>query len=167
MSKLKLIKLAKPLAEDDIVDFENQFGIRMPAELRKHYLKENGGFPDCFKMCYIPKGVDPCDANGVTFNGFYPIKYLSTDDGSTLEENYIDYTDTQSLFDKAEYIPFAFDVSGYPLLMKLDEQAVYLLNRDVVDDDGREVVEFVASSLQEFIDGLIPGDEFEDLISDC
>ena len=59
MSKLKLIRLAKALSEDDIADFEKQFGIRMPADLRKHYLSENGGFPDCFKMCYIPKGVDP------------------------------------------------------------------------------------------------------------
>lgn len=167
MSKLKLVKLAKSLTEDYISNFENQFGIRMPDDLREHYLKANGGFPDCFKMCYIPKGVDPCDANGVTFNGFYPIKYPSTVDGSTLEENYIDYTDTQALFDKHEYIPFAFDVSGYPHLMKLDGHAIYLLNRDVVDDEGREVIEFVAPSLQEFIDGLISGDEFEDLISDC
>ncbi|CAN7170961.1 SMI1/KNR4 family protein [Trinickia sp. LjRoot230] len=167
MSKLKLMRLAKPLTEHDIENFDNQFGIRMPADLRRHYLQWNGGFPDCFKMCYIPKGVDPCDANGVTLNGFYPIKYPSTAEGSMLEENYIDYTDTQSLFGKTAYIPFAFDVSGYPLLMKFKDCAIYLLNRDVVDDDGHEVIEFVAPSLQEFIDGLIPGDEFEDLISDC
>ncbi|WP_133648433.1 SMI1/KNR4 family protein [Paraburkholderia flava] len=167
MIKLKLINPAQPLSEDDLIDFEREFEIKIPARLRQHYLKENGGFPDCHKMYYVPKGVDPCDANGVTFNGFYPIKYTSTPDGSTLEANYTSYTDDQKLFEKDEYIPFGFDVSGFPLLMKFSGCAIYLLDRDEVDDDDREVIKFIAPSLQDFIDGLMPGDDFEKLMEDC
>lgn len=167
MSKLHLINLAQPVLENDLIDFECRFGIIIPDDLRQHYLKENGGFPDCHTMCYIPKDVDPCDANGVTFNGFYPIKYTSTPEGSTLEANYSIYTNEQNLFNKDEYIPFAFDVSGFPLLMKFSDRAIYLLDRDEVDNDDREIIEFIALSLQKFIDGLIPGDEFERLIEDC
>lgn len=167
MKKLILINLAQSISGNDLLDLEGRFEIKIPIDLRNHYLAQNGGFPNCHKMCYIPRGVDPCDANSITFNGFYPIKYTSTPKGSTLEANYASYADEQNLFNKDEYIPFGFDVSGFPFLMKFDGHAIYLLNRDEVDGDDREIIEFVAPSLQEFIDGLIPGDEFERLIEGC
>lgn len=161
MTGLQLIKVAAPVSADDFAAIEAQFHILFPSTLKEHYLHHNGGVPDGFKMYYVPKGVSPADANEVTFNGFYPIRHKDRPKEATLEEKYVDFGERQALFDPKKYIPFGFDVSGFPLLMDFEKQRVFLLNRDVTDDADNEAIEFVANSLEEFIDGLMGEDEYE------
>jgi cell wall assembly regulator SMI1 len=155
MTQLKLIDVASPLTIDDFKDIESRFGIVFPSSLKKHYLINNGGIPECYVMCYIPKGVAIADANDVSFSGFCPIKYRTHPKEATLEEVYTKYCEKQRLFDPHEYIPFGDDVSGYPFLMDFKNQQIHLLNRE------DETTEFVANSLEEFIDGLITQEEYE------
>lgn len=161
MTKLKLIQVAPPLSADDFNDIESKFNIIFPSSLKEHYLLSNGGVPDGYKMYYVPKGSSPAEADEITLNGFYPVKYKIRPKQATLEEKYIEFSEQQKLFDPKKYIPFGFDVSGFPLLMDFEDQGVHLLNRDAFDDDGGEAIEFVAKSLGEFIDGLMSEDEYE------
>ncbi|WGS52593.1 SMI1/KNR4 family protein [Paraburkholderia sp. D15] len=164
MSRLKLIQFAAPLNNDDFSYIESRFNITFPSTLRDHYLRGNGGVPDVFKMYYVPEDSSPSEADEITFNGFYPIKYKTREKQETLEEEYIEFGEHQRLFDPKKYLPFGFDVSGFPFLMDLDDQKIHLLNRDVVDDNNNEAIEFVANSLSDFINGMISEDEYEDKI---
>lgn len=161
MTKLKLIQAASSLSADDFLEIESRFNIIFPSSLKEHYLLNNGGAPDGYKMYYVPKGISPADADEITLNGFYPIKHRIRQKQATLEEKYIEFGEQQKLFDPKKYIPFGFDVSGFPLLMDFENQNVHLLNRDATDDENNEAIEFVANSLGEFIDGLMGEDEYE------
>jgi len=161
MTKLKLIELSIPPSESDFLAIEAKFGIVFPPTLKAHYLLENGGIPDCHKMYYVPVGSNPGEVDEVTFNGFYPIRYQSRPTESTLEENYIEFTERQKLFDPKKYIPFGYDVSGYPLLIDFENQGIHLLNRDMVDENDNELVEYIVNSLEVFLSGLMPADDYE------
>lgn len=162
MSNLKLINASESLNSDDFNEVELRFGVMFPESLRRHYLKVNGGITDGHKMYYVPRGASPADSDEITFCGFYPIKYKARSKQSTLEDNYAEFGGHQGLFDPKKYIPFGFDVSGFPLIMDFDGQKIHLLNRDVTDGGGNEAIEFVADSLDDFIDGLIDEGEYED-----
>nr|WKF61990.1 hypothetical protein HUO10_006522 [Paraburkholderia busanensis] len=160
MTKLKLVQCANPISNDDFNYIETRFNTIFPATLREHYLRGNGGIPDEFKMYYVPEGNSPTEADEITFNGFYPIKYKTREKQQTLEEKYIEYGEHRRLFDPQKYIPFGFDVSDFPFSMDISEQKIYLLNRDIVDNDGNELLEFVANSLNDFITGMMSEDEY-------
>ncbi|MGS0894269.1 SMI1/KNR4 family protein [Burkholderia stagnalis] len=162
MSNIKLINASESLSSDDFNEMELRFGVIFPESLKRHYLRVNGGIPDGYKMYYVPRGASPADYDEITFCGFYPIKYKNHPKQSTLEDSYAEFGEHLGLFDPRKYIPFGFDVSGFPLIMDFDGQKIHLLNRDVTDGDGDEVIEFVADSLDDFIDGLIDDGEYED-----
>ena|GEM_PF-5620338 len=113
-------------------------------------------------MLYVPKGETAADAIERSFSGFYPIRYRTYPKESTLEDVCLELGVQQERFDLHKYIPFASDVGGYPILMEIESQKIYLLNMDDVDENGKEVIEFTSNSLEEFLDGLISKEEYEE-----
>lgn len=134
------------LEMEDIIDFENNFNIKLPEDLKKILLKYNGGVLEGNtmedKFIFI---------NGIkstySFSILYSIKYGT----NTMEEAIDIYQITEEHIPR-EYLPFAEDQGGNPYTISTNEDdygKIYIWFMDV----GEPERVFVANSLEEFFTG--------------
>jgi hypothetical protein len=89
------------------------------------------------------------------------MKYKVRSKQKLLEENYKTMVLDQKIIPKP-YIPIASDVSGWPICYKIDDGAIYLLYREMVDENNNETLVHICDSLTELINGMITREDYED-----
>ncbi|WP_161556557.1 SMI1/KNR4 family protein [Burkholderia pyrrocinia] len=116
----------------DLETVELKIGARLPEELKRHYLKFNGGHP---KRRYWNDPQMKFDALEVA--GFRPIRYCKADHDnprSLLDGGYL------SLLERAVIprglLPFARDIAGNFFCVDLAENDVWHFAADAFDPDA-------------------------------
>jgi cell wall assembly regulator SMI1 len=136
---------ASPLSEVDIKRVERRLGIRLPQDLKEHYLLHNGGRP---RPRFFVKDGEAYDVD----------KFLSMNTGargSSFERTYTILVVQTPEFPRG-YIPFASDEGGdhFMYSVKPDSFGNIMFNQhEDYGDDDRYVV-FLAPTLREFINSL-------------
>jgi hypothetical protein len=138
-------KIASPLSELDIMRVERRLGVRLPQDIKEHYLMHNGGQP---RPRFFVK-----DGEAYEVRKFLPMN--RGDKGSSFENTYVMMVDQTPEFPRG-YIPFAYDEGGDYFLysVKSDSFGNIMFNEsEYFGDDDRFVV-FLAPTLGEFISSL-------------
>ena len=136
---------ASPLSEVDIKRVERRLGIRLPQDLKEHYLLHNGGRP---RPRFFHK-----DGEAYGVDEFLSMNTGNKDSG--FEETYVMMVDQTPEFPRG-YIPFASDEGGELFLYSLKPDSfgnIMFNDSEYFGDDDRFVV-FLAPTLREFINSL-------------
>ena len=151
MVTVKIIDDAPVISNAELDELENRLGFKFPEDLRRHYLRSNGGRP-------VPN-LFLKDDEYFTVNEFLPIKYGAP--GTRFEDTYRDLVQGTELFPK-NLLPIASDSAGDYFCYSLEQRkfgAICFYQSDYYDDPLRAVV-YLAISLETFISSLI-SDESE------
>jgi len=136
---------ASPLSELDIKRVENRLGIRLPQDLKEHYLLHNGGRPS---PQFFPKDGDAYDV--------HQFLSMNTDDQNcSFEDTYIMMVDQTPEFPRG-YIPFADDSGGDMFLYSVRSESfgnIMFISHEDYEDPNRYVL-FLAPTLKQFINAL-------------
>jgi cell wall assembly regulator SMI1 len=136
---------ASPLSELDIMRVERRLGVRLPQDLKEHYLMHNGGRP---RPRFFVK-----DGEAYEVRKFLP---MNTDDrGSSFEGAYTILVVQTPEFPRG-CIPFASDGSGDHFMYSVKPESfgnIMFNQHEYYGDDDRYVL-FLAPTLREFIDSL-------------
>lgn len=135
-----------PLSELDIMRVENRLGIRLPHDLREHYLRHNGGIPH---PQFFPK-----DGDAYEVRNFLPMN-IEDPIGLTFEDAYVSMVD-QTPEDPQGYIPFAIDPAGDMFLYSVRPESfgnIMFISHEDYQDPDRYIV-FFAPTLEQFINSL-------------
>jgi len=128
------------LTKEEIQQFENEFQIKLPNELKELLLKYNGG-------------VLNNEMKDYAFGLLFPINY-----GVNTMNDVIDTLQITEQHIPREYIPFADDQGGniFTISTKIEDYGnIYYWEMDV----GEPRKNFVANSLEEFFTGKSEGKE--------
>ncbi len=138
-------RTASPLSEVDIKRVEHRLGVRLPQDLKEHYLLHNGGRP---RPRFFVK-----DGEAYDVDQFLPMNTGGR--GSNFEETYVMMVDQTPEFPRG-YIPFADDSSGDLFLycVKPDSFGNIMFNQHEYYGDDYRYVLFLAPTLREFINSL-------------
>jgi cell wall assembly regulator SMI1 len=135
-----------PLSELDIKRVENRLGIRLPQDLREHYLLHNGGAP---RPQFFPK-----DGDAYEVRKFLPMN-IEDRIGATFEDTYVMMVEQTPDFPRG-VIPFAIDPSGDKFLYSVRPESfgnIMFISHEDYEDPDRYFV-FLAPTLKQFIDSL-------------
>jgi cell wall assembly regulator SMI1 len=137
--------VAPPLSQEDLQAAERAIGFGLPSDLRRHYLKWNGG---------IPRRDTHVDSDGIErgVQEFIPIKHHP--EGWTIENKILDLVQTRKLIPDT-LVPFAVDYGGNFFCVSREDQSVVYYAMDTWVDARKARPVRIASSLEEFIDGLV------------
>jgi cell wall assembly regulator SMI1 len=133
------------LSELDIKRVENRLGVRLPQDLKAHYLLHNGGRP---RPQFFVK-----DGEAYDVDCFYSMNTGAK--GSSFERTYVMMVDQTPEFPRG-YIPFADDSAGDMFLYSVRPESfgnIMFNSHEDYEDPDRYVV-FLAPTLKEFIDSL-------------
>jgi cell wall assembly regulator SMI1 len=138
-------RTAPPLSELDIERVERRLGVRLPQDLREHYLLHNGGTP---RPRFFVKDGEAYDV--VCFHSMNP-----GDKESSFERIYEILVDLTPEFPRG-YIPFADSSGGDLFIYSVNPESfgnIMFYQHEYFEDDDRYVV-FLAPTFREFIDSL-------------
>jgi cell wall assembly regulator SMI1 len=138
-------RTAPPLSELDIERVERRLGVRLPQDLREHYLLHNGGRP---RPRFFVKDGEAYDV--VCFHSMN-----TGDKGSSFERIYEILVDQSPEFPRG-YIPFANSSCGDLFIYSVNPESfgnIMFYQHEYFGDDDRYVV-FLAPTFREFIDSL-------------
>jgi cell wall assembly regulator SMI1 len=136
---------ASPLSELDIIRVERRLGVRLPQDIKEHYLLHNGGRP---RPRFFVKDGEAYDVD----------RFLSMNTGergASFERTYVMMVDQTPEFPRG-YIPFADDSAGDLFMYSVNPQSfgnIMFNQHEYYGDDDRFVV-FLAPTLREFINSL-------------
>ncbi len=161
MESNEFTKCEKILTEADIETVEMELGIRFPDEVKRHYLRFNGGRPERTLWVY-PAG----DYDDVEVRDFIPMRYakkFGDDPAFTAEgrarEGWAEKKLPTTLF------PFAFDWGGNYFCINLENGEVSYFVRDVwsenisVEKNLEINTKPVTTSFESFVKALVTCDE--------
>jgi 7-cyano-7-deazaguanine synthase len=161
MKSNEFTKCKKTLCESDLSAVEHHLRIKLPTDLRQHYLRYNGGKPE--NTCWVFANREYDD---IEVRDFIPIRYtkdFGDDPDFTAEgrarEGWAGNTLPNNLF------PFAFDWGGNYFCVDHQTSAIYYYLRDVwseklsAEKNFEINTRFMANSLSEFLNGLVPGED--------
>lgn len=146
-----------PLTKEDIKDFEVELNVKIPASMKKYYLKFNGGMPSPY--CFQPQDED---LYWVEINAFFPIKER-TDAFETIEAIAKDIWSKNLM--PCDLLPFAMDSGGNYYALNLKNKKIYYYLTDEWDENfSREYnfetnTRYIAQSFNYFINHFIEEDE--------
>ena len=136
---------APPLSELGIKRVESHLGIRLPQDLKEHYLLHNGGKP--IPSFFVKDGEA------------YEVRHFNSMNtgakGSSFERTYVMMVDQMPEFPRG-YIPFARDPGGDTFLYSVRPDSfgnIMFISHGDYEDPDRYVV-FLAPTLKQFIDSL-------------
>lgn len=136
---------APPLSELDIERVERRLGVRLPQDLREHYLLHNGGTP---RPRFFVKDGEAYDV--VCFHS------MNTGArGSSFERFYVMLVDQTPEFPRG-FIPFANSSGADMFMYSVNPESfgsIMFIQYEYFGDDDRYVV-FLAPTLKEFINSL-------------
>lgn len=136
---------APPLSELDILRVEHRLGVRLPQDLREHYLLHNGGRP---RPRFFVK-----DGEAYDVDEFFSMN--TGGKGSSFEKTYVMMVDQTPEFPRG-YIPFADSTGGDMFMYSVKPESfgsIMFIQYEYYGDDDRYVV-FLAPTLKEFINSL-------------
>ncbi len=136
----------RPLDERDLDEVERAIGLKLPLDLRRHYLTQNGGrpTPNCF----------PHADEIFEIQIFLPM--LIGDRNIGFEEAYKDLVESNDAFPRG-FIPFAVDDTGDYFIYNINANHVGEIcfnQSDYFGDEKRFVVK-LSDSLAKFVDSLV------------
>lgn len=138
-------RTASPLSVADIARVEHRLGVRLPPDLKQHYLLYNGGRP---RPRFFIKDGEVYDVDC-----FYSMNTGAK--GSSFERNYVIMVDQTPEFPRG-YIPFADDSSGDIFMYSVNPESfgnIMFNQHEYYGDDDRYVT-FLAPTLRKFISSL-------------
>lgn len=138
-------RTAPPLSELDIERVERRLGVRLPQDLREHYLLHKGGTP---RPRFFVK-----DGEAYDVECFYPMNTAAKE--PSFEETYVMMVDQTPEFLRG-YIPFASSSGGDMFIYSVRPESfgnIMFNQHEYFGDDDRYVV-FLAPTLREFINSL-------------
>lgn len=144
------------IAQSDIEKLENDLGIRLPEEMRSHYLRFNGGTPnlDWFPM------MDDWDA--IWIQKFLPIATRDAEE-PTIQSVYSRVAGNAGY--PRSLIPFAIDPGGNLFCVDTDSGAVHYWLTDTYDEalsdaeNCRKADRHLTDSFDQFVTSLVSEDE--------
>jgi cell wall assembly regulator SMI1 len=139
-----------PLTERDLNDVERLIGIKLPRDLRNHYILHNGGRPN-------PRFF-PCGDELYGIHYFFAMKTGNPNIG--FEETYMDFAFANPFFPKG-FIPFAIDEVGDYFLYSIRPGhfgEIAFNQSDYFGDESRFVVK-LSDNLAKFIESLVDEDD--------
>jgi cell wall assembly regulator SMI1 len=147
MTKSNFVDVAPSLSENDLKAVEQEIGLPLPADLRKHYLIFNGGRPEPRRFVVTPAGYEYDVAL------FLPVRFSSDSDDVLFEDVYRDLVLERGEIPRA-LIPLAVNGGDdyFCLIIATGEVAFYAMDRS---DDPSKATQIVAQSISEFLDSMI------------
>ncbi len=148
------VNSAKSINDNDIQELEKQLGLTLPDEIKKHYLKYNGGFP--VNERFYMKDYDTY----TSINGFMPIKYhYDNIDDWTMEEVYLNFNKVKEALPK-NFIAFASDYGGNKFCIDTESKSIFLVYMDLGNPmENPSSIRKICSSFNKFIENLEEDDE--------
>jgi len=148
--RYNLIDSDKSLKDSDFSLVEKIIGKKIPESMLMLYRMHNGGRVEGGRNIFIHP------ENGMEYEvkTFLPMVHVRHKKDSSVEENYIFFCKKEKIIPE-EFIPFAIDSGGFVYCMDSVSEKVYFFN---FDNPG-ESKEFIANSLNEFVDSLITTEE--------
>lgn len=144
---------ALPITEADILNLEHKIGFCLPADIRNFYLKHNGG-----KVEEGDRNVYLNDSEKeYTLKYIAPIKHSLSSSQYTVEKLWHTFIVEKELIQK-KHIPFAIDSGGFPYCLDAETGRIFFANLEHYDDKEK-MMEPVAKSLIDFINGMKTEDE--------
>ena len=144
------------LTEEDIKDFETELNVKIPASMKKFYLKFNGGMPSPY--CFQPQDED---MDWVEIHAFFPIK-----ERTKLETIEVIAKDVWSRnLMPCNLLPFAMDSGGNYYTLNLKNKKIYYYLTDVWDENASREYNFetntryIAQSFNFFINHFYEEEE--------
>jgi cell wall assembly regulator SMI1 len=136
---------APPLSELDIERVEHRLGVRLPQDLREHYLLHNGGTP---RPRFFVK-----DGEAYDVDCFYPMNAATKE--PSFEETYVMMVDQTPEFPRG-FIPFADSSGGDMFIYSVRPESFgnIMFNQHECFGDDDQYVLFLAPTLREFINSL-------------
>lgn len=153
MFKYKFVNSSKQLSEEDLAFVEKEIGQPLPESLKEIYATSNGGELEGDRCVFVNSET------GVEFNvnTFLPIRYKRYEEDYLLEECF-NFFVNEKKFMPPDFVPFAIDDGGYPFAVNVADSTVHICY--VADiENGESPMRFVATSLQEFINGMLTEEE--------
>lgn len=147
----RFVDKGKKLREGDLEEVESKLGFSLPADLREHYSKNNGGDP-------ARKSFRTKDGYECSVGSFLTMKYPSYEGEILLEDNYLEVCKKKKIINP-KLIPFAEDEGGDPYCIHRDTQEIYYFAMEHSDDPKRATRK-VAASLTDFIEGMLTERDF-------
>lgn len=145
------------LTKEDIKDFETELNVKIPASMKKFYLKFNGGMPSPY--CYQPQDED---MDWVEINAFFPIKER-TNAFETIEVIAKDIWSRNLM--PCNLLPFAMDSGGNYYTLNLKNKKIYYYLTDEWNENASREYNFetntryIAQSFNYFINHFIEEEE--------
>ncbi len=133
---------APPLSELDIKRVEHRLGVRLPEDIKQHYLLHNGGRPN--PRFFV--------RNGEAYEVHEFFSMNPADDESSFERAYEILVGQTPEFPRG-YVPFAGDSTGDVYIYSVRPEScgnIALCSHEDYEDHDRYVV-FLAPTLREFI----------------
>lgn len=152
------VNSAKSINDNDIKELEKELGIIFPNEIKKHYLKYNGGFP--VKDRFYMEDYD----SYTSINGFIPIKYhYENIDDWTMEEVYSNFNKTKRVL-PINFIAFASDYGGNKFCIDIESENIFLVYMDLGNPiENPNAIRNICFSFDEFINSLEEEEEEEEV----
>ena len=144
MRELTIEQLFVNISKEDILLFEKNFSIVLPEYLRTFFLKYNGARTKEYKF-----------HNEVDYlvSSFLP---LLENRNASVELILPAIRDEEEGIGRYDLIPFATDPGGRPFYVAIGGDDVGVVYYDLIGFASNEPLRKIASSFEEFIDGLQP-----------
>ncbi len=139
--------LGGPVDSDDLAEVERLFRFIFPLDFKRHYLAINGGYPAARRYLFEKDGVI------YVVNHFLSIKYGR--DGTRFEDVNRDLKIEDNILPKY-LVAFADDPGGdfYCFSTREQDAGSIWIYRGEYSDEPDRAVQFLASSLPEFLAGM-------------
>lgn len=153
------IKTEKPLSEAELNETASLLNIKLPGELKAHYLRFNGGIPE--KNCWW---VD--DYVYYEIARFRSVKYkngvVSDEKFATLENTYLNRVKDGIL--PPNYLSFAYDHGGNYFCINLDNNDIVIIFFDLGEIIGNpDAIRVLTNGFNHFVDELKEAEDEEDV----
>lgn len=154
---MKLLNSAEPILREDVLEFGNYLGVKLPEDYVEFIVNANGGTPE-LDMLY-----DFYDEVSEQENTSVIRRFFSVISNAECEKNNIKFI--YNVMRREEIIPFdmipiADDPTGNVICISLSQNdygAVYYLNHEFEDSDtGYLMRSKITDSFKEFIEKLYP-----------
>nr|WP_223306360.1 SMI1/KNR4 family protein [Mameliella alba] len=138
-------------SEENVLDLENELGLRLPDDYREYLLSVNGGQ---FERCRFIMGREFSE-----YSVYDVEEMLSLGHGECPLEQVFQVNNYYGLDlkpkDAREFIVIGFVSGGNLLILNLKSGAVMLFDHDIAERPRRCYFEEVSSGFAEFVDGLV------------
>jgi len=139
---------SKKVFDKDLIEIELLLNLKLPLDLRNHYLEYNGGIPS--NEYYYMDEYDTF----LWIDSFIPFKYENKKlKNGTIEKIYSHLVQKNAL--PENFIPFASDLGGNKICLDLKTDHIYIVYMDLGNPmKNPDAIREIASGFKYFVDNL-------------